>query len=195
MIMLRVISGNYGGQKLKTLPGRETRPTADRVREALFNVLNPRILNCRFLDLYAGSGAVGVEALSRGAEQATFIDANPKAVKIIQENLMHLGLQEQSEVICAKLPEGLNRIGAKGYKFDLVFVDPPYWKDLGVNVLSVVNQYNLLSANGWVIVETAAKETLPKVIEGLECFREKRYGDTRLSYFFGIKNIEKGGEL
>lgn len=185
--MLRVISGTVGGQKLKTLRGLETRPTADRVREALFNVLNPRIPKCRFLDLYAGTGAIGIEALSRGADQVVFIDVNPAAVQVIRENLSRMQLLDRAEVICAKLPRGLELVAARGYKFELVFVDPPYWNSLGEPTLNKLSFNNLLAAEGWVVLETAAKEQpLPTSVGGLECFRQKRYGDTRLSYFSSL---------
>ena len=106
--MLRVIAGINGGQKLKTLRGRDTRPTADRVREALFNVLSTRIIGCQFLDLFAGTGAIGIEALSRGAERVIFIESNPAAVRIIQDNLTILEKQVQAS-ITSKIARGIGR--------------------------------------------------------------------------------------
>ncbi len=185
--MLRIISGAYGGQKIKTLPGRETRPTSDRVREALFNVLQPRLPGCFFLDLYAGSGAIGIEALSRGAARAVFIEANSSAVKVIRENLTRLNLLDRAEVIWAKLPAGLDIAAATGHKFDLVFVDPPYLKNLVEPTLIKLGELDLLNALGWVAAETAAREQLPARLDNLECFKEKRYGDTRLSYYSMIE--------
>ncbi|MGI6648139.1 MAG: 16S rRNA (guanine(966)-N(2))-methyltransferase RsmD [Bacillota bacterium] len=182
--MLRVIAGINGGQKLKTLRGRDTRPTADRVREALFNVLSTRIIGCQFLDLFAGTGAIGIEALSRGAERVIFIESNPAAVRIIQDNLTIVEKQEQAEVLRRKLPEGLAAVAAQGLKFDIIFLDPPYWKQMTENTLANLVHLNLVTPEGWVVVESAAKEPLPSVIQGrLETFKDKHYGDTRLRYF------------
>ncbi len=186
--MLRIISGEFGGQKIKTLPGRETRPTSDRVREALFNVWQPRLKECFFLDLYAGSGAIGIEALSRGAARAVFIEANSSAIKVIKENLARLNLLDRAEVIWAKLPAGLEIVAAKGYKFDLIFMDPPYGQNLASPILIKLGEQDLLVDLGWVAAETAAREPLPAGVGNLECFREKRYGDTRLSYYSTIKS-------
>jgi 16S rRNA (guanine(966)-N(2))-methyltransferase RsmD len=181
--MLRIISGEFGGRKIKTLPGRDTRPTSDRVREALFNVLQPRLKGCNFLDLYAGSGAIGIEALSRGAARAVFIEANSSAIKVIRENLTRLSLLDRAEVIWAELPAGLDIAAARAYKFDLIFMDPPYWQNLVEPILIKLGEQDLLAAQGWVVAETAAREPLPAEAGNLACFREKRYGDTRLSYY------------
>lgn len=181
--MLRIISGEFGGQKIKTRPGRETRPTSDRVREALFNVLQPCLPGCFFLDLYAGTGCIGIEALSRGARQAVFIEADFLAVRLIRENLTRLNLLDRAKLIQAKLPAGLKTAVTLGYKFDLVYIDPPYWHNLVEPTLKELAALDLLTDSGLAVAETAVKEPLPARAGNLMCFREKTYGDTRLGYY------------
>src|SRR5579872_3197204 len=118
---MRVIAGEFRSRKLATLPGMATRPTPDRLRESLFNILAPRIEGATFMDVYAGTGAVGIEALSRGAGRAIFIERNRAAVEVIRENLSSLGLDNRSEVFTGKSILVLDRLAA-----DIVFLDPPY---------------------------------------------------------------------
>ena len=118
---MRVIAGKFRSRRLKSLPGLNTRPTPDRLRETLFNILSPRMEGCAFVDAYAGTGAVGIEALSRGARRAVFIDRSRAAVEVIRENLASLGLTGRSEVFTGKTLAVLERVDA-----DIVFLDPPY---------------------------------------------------------------------
>ena len=118
---MRVIAGEFRSRRLKSLPGLNTRPTPDRLRETLFNVLAPRLADCVFLDVYAGTGAVGIEALSRGARRAIFIENNRAAVEVIRENLAALGLESRAEVFTGKAATVLERVRA-----DIAFLDPPY---------------------------------------------------------------------
>src|ERR1700738_3139604 len=121
---MRVIAGEFRSRRLKTIPGLETRPTPDRLRESLFDVLAPRIQDCVFLDAYAGTGAVGIEALSRGARRAIFVEKHPAAVAVIRENLAALGLENRAEVYTSKAVPVLERVSA-----DIVFLDPPYERE------------------------------------------------------------------
>ncbi len=121
MVGMRVIGGEFRSRRLKTLPGSATRPTADRLRETLFDVLAPRIGGAVFVDAYAGSGAVGIEALSRGAARAVFLEKNRAAVRVIAENLKSLGLRGRSDLVSAPSLSGLRK-----YTADIVFLDPPY---------------------------------------------------------------------
>ena len=118
---MRVIAGEFRSRRLKSLPGLDTRPTPDRLRETLFNVLAPRLPDCVFLDIYAGTGAVGIEALSRGARRGIFIEKNRAAVDVIRENLATLGLDSRAEVFTGKAAMVLERVRA-----DIAFLDPPY---------------------------------------------------------------------
>src|SRR5262252_6550462 len=118
---MRVIAGEFRSRRLNTLPGLDTRPTPDRLRETLFNILAPRIANVTFLDAYAGTGAVGIEALSRGADRTIFVEKNRAAVEIIRQNLQTLGIERRAEIYTGKALWVLERL-----KADVVFLDPPY---------------------------------------------------------------------
>jgi 16S rRNA (guanine966-N2)-methyltransferase len=118
---MRVIAGEFRSRRLRSLPGLNTRPTSDRLRETLFNVLAPRIAHCVFMDVYAGTGAVGIEALSRGARRCIFIEKNRAAVEVIYDNLAALGLEGRAEVFTSKAATVIERLRA-----DIVFLDPPY---------------------------------------------------------------------
>src|SRR5438132_7588306 len=150
---MRIIAGEYRGRRLKSPPSLETRPTSDRLRETLFNVLAPRIKGARFLDLCAGSGAVGIEALSRGAAHATFVDQSRKMCALIEANLLAIGIDEgEVDVVSAEALEFLRRRANKeGGPFDIMFSDPPYKTDYEV-VLDYVGEHasRLLKEGGVV---------------------------------------------
>lgn len=180
---MRVITGTAKGHRLKSLPGRQTRPTADRVKEAMFNVLNPVIAGSCFLDLFAGTGSVGVEALSRGAELAVFIDESPAACQIIKENLTKTGLLDRAQVYRQEARRAVGILAGRGQRFSLIFVDPPYRQGLVEPVLKLIDQCNIIAQKGLVIVETAATEQLPEEVGRLTRFRSTDYGDTKISYY------------
>jgi len=165
----------------------EVRPTSDRLRETLFNVIAPRIVGARFLDLCAGSGAVGIEALSRGAVQSTFIDQSRKMCALIQANLDLCRVDEnESDVIQAEAADYLRRATARksGMEVDLVFYDPPYATDY-LEVLNAVgaDESSLLAENGLLIVEHHHKTDLPELIGTLICYRVLKQGESALSFF------------
>ena len=126
---MRVIAGKAKRTKLQTLPGLDTRPTTDRIKETLFNMINPLLYDCSFLDLFAGSGAIGIEALSRGAARAVFVEKNPEAVRVIRGNLVTTRLEAKAEVYPMDVFRALGRLEGEG-PFDVIFMDPPYRKDL-----------------------------------------------------------------
>ena len=127
---MRVIAGSAKRLLLKTIEGMDTRPTTDRIKETLFNMLQPQIPGCLFLDLFSGSGAIGIEALSRGAKTAVFIENNPKAADCIRENLQRTHLEEGALVMNCDVIAGLKRLEGRNYRFGLIFMDPPYNMDL-----------------------------------------------------------------
>ena len=127
---MRVIAGSAKRLLLKTIEGMDTRPTTDRIKETLFNMLQPQIPGCFFLDLFSGSGAIGIEALSRGAKTAVFIENNPKAADCIRENLQRTHLEEGALVMNCDVIAGLKRLEGRNYRFGLIFMDPPYNMDL-----------------------------------------------------------------
>ena len=183
---MRVIAGKYRGRKLKSPPSLQTRPTSDRLRETLFNILAPRIEDARFLDLCAGSGAVGIEALSRGAAQVTFVDRSRKMYALIETNLKLLNVgKEEIEVVSREALDFLDRrIKKEDGPFDVIFFDPPYALDYE-EVLDCIGQNaeQLLSRDGVVIVEHYKKKALQEEFGGLKRYRELKQGDTKLSFY------------
>ncbi len=174
---MRVIAGEFRSRRLKTLPGLATRPTPDRLRETLFNVLAPVIDGCLFLDAYAGTGAVGIEALSRGARKSVFVEKNRAAVEVIRENLASLGLADRAEVFTGKTLAVLERITA-----DIVFLDPPY--ELEKEYESALNVLGA-STSKLVIAQHSSRTALQPEYGGLRCYRVLRQGDNSLSFYRG----------
>lgn len=148
---MRVISGLARGTKLKTIDEMTTRPTLDRVKESLFNILQNQIKNSVVLDLFAGSGALGIEALSRGAAKAYFCDTNRDAINVIKENLNKTRLISKAEVLNVDYKKALNNINES---FDLIFLDPPYKLDIAVDALKSIMNNNLLKSEGIIVIET-----------------------------------------
>ncbi|OAT81833.1 16S rRNA (guanine(966)-N(2))-methyltransferase RsmD [Desulfotomaculum copahuensis] len=179
---MRVIAGTARGRRLKAPRGWPGRPTADRVKEALFNILAARVPGSSFLDLFAGTGNVGIEALSRGAERAVFVEKDGRAVRAIEENLAATGLEGRAQVLKRDMPAALAEMAGRNC-FDLIFVDPPYGRALEKKALDLIGGNGLLASGGWVIVESGKREILPREAAGLILFRQERYGDTMLSLY------------
>ena len=183
---MRIIAGKYRGRKLKSPPSSKTRPTSDRLRETLFNVLAQRIEGARLLDLCAGTGAVGIEALSRGASHVTFVDKSRKMCALIEANLNALDVdKKQREIITAAASEFLRRhVKRREHAFDVVFFDPPYATNYE-DVLNLVDEYGSQSLGGVgiVIVEHHKKKSLPDEFRALERYRELKQGDSILSFY------------
>ena len=149
---MRVIAGKARRLSLKTVPGMETRPTTDRIKETLFNILQPYIPDCTFLDLFSGSGAIGIEALSRGAEHATFVEKNPRACACIRENLAFTKLAEHGKLLNMDVLQALRSLEGKG-AFDIIFMDPPYNQELERQVLEYLRDSTVVDENTLIIVE------------------------------------------
>ena len=183
---MRVIAGKYRGRKLKSPPSLQTRPTSDRLRETLFNILAPRIEDARFLDLCAGSGAVGIEALSRGAAHVTFVDRSRKMYALIETNLKLLGVEGDAVEVASKEALDLlrRRIKNDAEPFDVIFFDPPYTMDYE-EVLDYVgaNAEMLLADEGVVVVEHYKKKELQDEFGVLRRYREVKQGDSKLSFY------------
>lgn len=201
---MRVIGGNYRGRRIKTIAGADVRPTSDRLRETLFNILAPAIQGARFLDLCAGSGAVGIEALSRGAETVTMVENSRRAVAVIQENLRTLGaagevciikrdaiaaLKQLDEELRATAVIGvMPTVGdglpkSSGGKFDLVFFDPPYASDLYARVMRQLASGDLLHEESIVIAEHHAKKPPERQYGDLRLYREVKQGESVLAFY------------
>jgi 16S rRNA (guanine966-N2)-methyltransferase len=181
---MRVIAGKYKGRKLKSPPSMQVRPTSDRLRETLFNVIAPRIHGIRFLDLCAGSGAVGIEALSRGAAWATFVDRSRKMCGLVEANLDLCRVPEdETEVVNTTAEDFLKqRVGRHLQPWDIIFFDPPYAHDY-VEVLRLIAENRLLSEEGVVIAEHHHKKELPPAIGRLTRTRVLKQGDSTLTFY------------
>jgi 16S rRNA (guanine(966)-N(2))-methyltransferase RsmD len=178
----RVISGKAKGRRLKSVPGDTTRPIMDRVKQALFNILGPSVVEADVLDLFAGTGAVGIEALSRGAAFVTFVDSAPLAVKTIHENLAHTGFSEQAEVLRADAFNILKRDDLDPYT--LVYIAPPQYANLWRRALEALDQApHLLEPDALIIVQIDPKERQDLALKHLHPYDERTYGNTLLWFF------------
>jgi 16S rRNA (guanine966-N2)-methyltransferase len=181
---MRVIAGKYRSRPLKGPGSLRLRPTSDRLRETLFNVLGPSLEDSLFVDLFAGTGAVGIEAISRGARETIFVEANPKAARLIRENLNALEIRQGAELIEAPAVRGLERMATRHLLADFVFLDPPYEKTAAyLEVLEFLDASHLIAPRGIVIVEQYWKTELPEFLTRLECTRQIEQGDAILSFY------------
>ena len=181
---MRVISGEFGSRRLKA-PGKlAMRPTSDRLRETLFNVLGAAIEDSLFIDLYAGTGAIGIEAISRGAREAIFVEAHPAAVRLIRENLESLQIASRVELIAADAARALEMLAKRKLLADFIFLDPPYEQvEERVNLLELLDASHLVAPSGIVIVEHSVKTELPERFDRLELSRLLEQGDAALSFY------------
>lgn len=178
---MRIIAGEMRSRRLKAPEGMDTRPTADRVKEAMFSILLRRLPGARVLDLYAGSGALSLEAISRGAESAVLADCSPKACKIIAENIESLGCQERARLLRQGDSAALTTLKKEGAQFDLIFLDPPYRMDTA-GICARLEKEGLLAEGGIIMVEHA-RETPPSPPDSLVLVDRREYGATGLSFF------------
>ena len=178
---MRVISGNLRGMKLNTIEGDSTRPTREVVKEALFSIIMNYVEDSVFLDLFAGSGAIGIEAVSRGAKEAILIDINPKCTKVIGENIKKGRIEDCCRIYNTDYKMALKKLN--GQKIDVIFVDPPYNKQMGIDAVERISEYDLLSDEGIIIIETDTNEDVPEVIGRYEKYNYKRYGRNILSLY------------
>ncbi|MGB9813466.1 MAG: 16S rRNA (guanine(966)-N(2))-methyltransferase RsmD [Thermovenabulum sp.] len=178
---MRIIGGIFRGRKLKSLRGMNTRPTSDIVRESLFNVLGEKVVNSVFVDIFAGTGAVGIEALSRGARKVYFIEKDYKACKIIKENLNNLGVLKEAIIIKGEVPGIIFDINPED-DFDIIFLDPPYKKGLTLPSIHALQKKGLIKNNTLVIIQCPFDEKVD-LPEGFSVIKEKKYGITKLIFF------------
>lgn len=173
---MRVIAGSARSLRLKTIEGNDTRPTTDRIKETLFNMINDRVYGCRFLDLFSGSGAIGIEALSRGAKEAVFVETNKEAVACIRENLEFTKLKEHAEIMEMTAVMAVKKWKDSGKPFDIIFMDPPYNQMHEKEVLEVLKDSDLADYQTLIIIE-ASKETDTTYLEkmGFCILKEKIY--------------------
>jgi 16S rRNA (guanine966-N2)-methyltransferase len=179
---LRIIGGSLRGKNLASLSGNEIRPTADRLRESIFSIIAARVPNALVLDLFAGTGAFGIEALSRHARAAVFIDNSRAAVSVIYQNLEMCRFLDRARVILSDITRGLGRIQMPQTRFDLVFMDPPYDRGLVCNGLHLLRRNPILAPGHCLVLEHSSREPLPLDLEGYLLNDQRRYGKTLVSF-------------
>ena len=183
---MRVIAGTAKGRKLLPVPGQRTRPITDRSKAALFDILGPQVVGCRFLDLFGGTGSVGIEALSRGAAEVVFVEISRPALRTIGENLRRLGLAGGAHVVRGDAFAFLQRPDIE--PFDVIYVAPPQYHRLWVKALQAIDaRPSLLAEGGQVIVQIHPKEQEPLTLHHLEMVDQRRYGSTLLTFWQAIR--------
>jgi 16S rRNA (guanine(966)-N(2))-methyltransferase RsmD len=179
---LRVISGKCKGKKLFALNGLSLRPTSDRVKEAIFDILQKFPPGKNVLDLFAGTGALGIEALSRGAQRAVFVEGSARSGAVLRRNIEACRLSSQAEVLSKEVQAGLKALEEREDSFDLIFLDPPYGKGLAYRALENLSQSRILSVNALIVAEHSPDEDLSS-ISSLERIDRRKYGGTEVSFF------------
>ena len=178
---MRIIAGERRGAKLEAVPGMNTRPTADRVKEGLFNIIQMEIASdTRVLDVFAGTGALGLEALSRGAAHCTFVDKGREPIAVIRENLKKTRLEERATVVQADYSSWLKTCRQQ---YDLILLDPPYAEVFLETALKIVSEIDILTNSGIIVCERPFDKTLPEHIPGLVRYRDYRYGKAAVTIF------------
>ena len=179
---LRIIAGNLKGRKLRAVPGTQTRPTANRTREAIFNILAFQIPGSRVLDLFAGTGAFGIEALSRQADTTVFVDNDKESLAVLQANIKTLSLQGQTRIIRWDLIKNLNCLNSFSLTFDLVFMDPPYSKNMIEPTLRNLHLSRCLVSGARIIVEHSQREAVLAKQLPVEIADQRKYGKTLVTF-------------
>ncbi|MBQ9458480.1 MAG: 16S rRNA (guanine(966)-N(2))-methyltransferase RsmD [Oscillospiraceae bacterium] len=177
---MRVITGSARGRRLGELKGKETRPTAGKVKEGVFSALQFDIEGRRVLDLFAGTGQMGIEALSRGASSCVFVDRRTDAVRLVRDNLELCGVADKAQVVCADAMGYLSSVRAK---FDLVFLDPPYADDVLERALAHIARFDILTPRGIIVAECPADKKLPELSAPYGIYREYRYGKIKVTVY------------
>jgi 16S rRNA (guanine966-N2)-methyltransferase len=177
---VRVIAGEAKGYTLKMVPGKGTRPISDRVKESLFNILGQRVVDAHFLDLFAGTGSVGIEALSRGAERAVFVERAVRAVRVIEDNLEHTRLAEWAEVLHADVFDLIPRCQEQ---FDIIYIAPPQYRGLWSETLLALDRHPLLTRKGVIVAQIFPKEFESLALEHYALVDQRTYGSTLLCFY------------
>lgn len=187
---MRVISGKSKGRRLIAPKGRAVRPTADRIKESLFNILSRDFTGMRVLELFAGTGNVSIEALSRGAASALLVDASERSGRVIRENLRRLDLSDRAQLWVMPVDRALRSLARQGQTFDLVFLDPPYDQNLVGRSLEMLASLNPLLPGAVVVAEHSVREPVKSNYASLSLNDQRRYGDTLLSFFRRIASSD-----
>ncbi len=187
---MRIIGGQFKGKKLFTFRGNAIRPTSDRLRESIFNILRNRVRGTIVLDLFAGTGALGIEALSRGAQSAVFVDNYKPAILLMKRNILTCDFDNSSIIYYWNIKKNLNCIRSPGPVFDLVFMDPPYMKGLVKPALCNLQHNQALAQNACIIVEHSLNECIHDIRPDFTCTDQRKYGKTFVSFLTYNKNAD-----
>ncbi len=179
---MRIISGTSRGRRLATPKNQVIRPTSDRVKESLFNILGEEVEGKVVLDLFAGTGNLGIEALSRGAKKVLFVEKARPALKLIQRNLSRCGMDDRSEILPKDVTRSIGILKQRGEAFDLILMDPPYEKGLIEKTLMKLNSYKIYHGDSILIIQHDRREPIPATFEGWTLIRQRRIGDTLISF-------------
>jgi 16S rRNA (guanine966-N2)-methyltransferase len=190
---MRIIAGEFKGRRLAAVKGR-IRPTSDKVREAIFSILGTVVRQAKVLDLFAGTGALSLEALSRGAADAVLVEENTAALSVLRQNLETLGIEERARVLALPVSGALRKLAAQGTQFNLIFLDPPYGRGLALNTLEALQDSGLLQPAASIVAEHSHRETLPEQVGRLRLSQCRRYGDTQVA-FYGVRENSQEQEL
>jgi len=185
---MRIISGTSRGRKLVTPRNRSLRPTSDRVKESIFNTLQDKMAGKVVLDLFAGTGNLGIEALSRGAKKAIFVEKERQALRLIQRNLTQFGLEERSEILPRDVKRAIGILKQRRECFDLILMDPPYERGLIRKTLMELNSQQICHKDSILVIEHNRREPLPHVMDGWNIIRQRRMGDTVISFLAPQEN-------
>ncbi|HBG76796.1 MAG TPA: 16S rRNA (guanine(966)-N(2))-methyltransferase RsmD [Clostridiales bacterium] len=189
-IMLRIIAGERKGRILKTVPGRSTRPTTDRVKESVFNILQPRLYGASILDLFSGTGNLGLEAMSRGSRNAVFVERAPAALAVLRENCQALHYTDAVEILAQDVQRAISLLSARRGVFDIVFMDPPYDSDLEAVTIAALDVSHLVADGGKIVVEHLLQDEQEDNIGGFIRYDMRKYGNTAVS-FYGKETAQK----
>ncbi|MGF7048681.1 16S rRNA (guanine966-N2)-methyltransferase [Paenibacillus sp. DS2015] len=180
---MRVVSGSAKGRTLQSVPGLGTRPTTDKVKEAVFSMIGPYFEGGTVLDLFAGTGGLGIEALSRGMEHAIFVDMDPKSIETIRANLKKTGMENQSEVYRNDAARALKVLEKRGVAVDAIFLDPPYRMTQADELMQQMHERGLLQVNATIVVEHDSKYQYPDELNHFICIRKALYGETAITIY------------
>ncbi len=180
---MRIIAGLLKGRRLERIDTKGIRPTSDKVKEAVFSILCNEINNMVFLDLFAGSGSVGLEAYSRGASRVVFVDSDKKSIEVLVNNIKKLGIKEKLEVLNKDYANAIAEFSTLNITFDLIFIDPPYGMFTPYDIIKKIYESNILSNYGIIILEQSKKEMVYEEICKFKLIKRKTYGNTQLSFY------------
>ncbi|MGL4742563.1 MAG: 16S rRNA (guanine(966)-N(2))-methyltransferase RsmD [Sarcina sp.] len=181
--IMRIISGKARGRKILSPATMETRPTLDRIKEAMFNIIQGYVPDAVVVDVFAGTGSLGLEAASRGAKECYLVDKSPVTYPILKKNIEDLGFKDTCTALNMDAYTALKSLNAKGKVFDLIFIDPPYLKDLIPEAIEIIDKNNMLQEDGIIVTKIDAVEEIYEGSENIKLIRSKKYGNTIVNLY------------